>query len=134
MIKLLLDTHVLYWLLVADERLSEEAKELLLSNDTKIFYSIATLWEIAIKRNKYPDEYNFSEKQFEKYFKEAGYIELPIKAEHIFNLERLHFDNDKLKHSDPFDRIMISQAMTENMTFVTHDKTLSYYTADIRII
>lgn len=134
MMKLLLDTHILYWLIIDSDKLSKDARDLILNNDTIIFYSIATLWEIAIKRNRYKEEYGFSEITFEKYFKEAGYTELQIKPQHVFYLDKLVFNNDDLKHNDPFDRIMIAQAKFEEITFVTHDRILLNYGDNIRIV
>lgn len=134
MMKLLLDTHILYWLITDNENLSKDARTLILKDDVDIYYSIATLWEIAIKRNRYKDEYGFSEVTFEKYFREAGYTELQITPQHIFYLDKLIFNNRELNHSDPFDRIMIAQAKSENMTFVTHDKILAHYGSNIIIV
>lgn len=134
MMKLLLDTHILYWLITDNENLSKDARTLILRDDVDIYYSIATLWEIAIKRNRYKDEYGFSEVAFEKYFREAGYTELQITPQHIFYLDKLIFNNEELNHNDPFDRIMIAQAKSENMTFVTHDKILAHYGSNIIIV
>ena len=132
--KLLLDTHILYWLLTDDENLTKSARALILDNTNEIYYSTATLWELQIKHRKHPDNTITDAQDFEKFFIEAGYKELYIKSSHIFELDTLNRPDNAPHHNDPFDRILIAQAKCENMFFITHDKNLKDYDESCIII
>lgn len=78
------------------------------SEDNEIYYSIASVWETAIKRAIRPDSMPISEKEFSGYCREAGYQLLPITEEHIFMLKTLKRPKHAPVHKDPFDRIMVA--------------------------
>ena len=120
---LLLDTHILLWALSEDERLSEKAKELILEQGNALYYSVVSVWEIAIKHALHPDNVKISGKEFSDYCQQA----LVLRDKHVYSLETLHRDGDVPKHNDPFDRILLSQAKTENMSFLTHDTLFQGY-------
>lgn len=122
---ILLDTHILLWSLTEDSKLSQKAIDIISNNDNKLYYSIASVWEIEIKNSlgKMP----ITGEEFCVYCKESGYDLLEIKEKHIFNLKSLTRMEDAPKHNDPFDRIMISQAKSEGLQFVTHDSLLADY-------
>ena len=118
---LLLDTHILLWALSEDERLSEKAKELILEQGNALYYSVVSVWEIAIKHALHPDNVKISGKEFSDYCQQAGFLSLVLRDKHVYSLETLHRDGDVPKHNDPFDRILLSQAKTANMSLLTHD-------------
>jgi len=124
-VKILLDTHILLWTIADDKKLPQRVKELIFDADNKVYYSIASIWEIEIKHSlgKMP----ISGQALSEYCKESGFEMIPIKEAHIFNLNTLKREDDAPKHSDPFDRIMVSQAKTESIKFITHDTLIPFY-------
>ena len=120
--KLLLDTHIALWAITDNPRLSATARDLILNISNEIYFSAATVWEIAIKHRLKRKEMPISGHEAAAFFVEAGYIELPIRATHSAATENL-----PLHHSDPFDRILVAQAITEPMHLLTHDRTLKLY-------
>lgn len=125
--KLLLDTHILLWALSEDVRLPEKARKLLENEENEIYYSLASLWEIQIKCLAHPDQIDFTAEQVAGYCSESGFYKLPISEEHIFCLRKLKRPESVPSHKDPFDRILICQAMAENMLFITHDHLIPDY-------
>lgn len=77
--KLLLDTHIILWALTDDARLSTKAKDIILSSEDEIFYSVATIWEISIKHMQHPEHMPVSGRQLAAYCQAAGYHNLPVK-------------------------------------------------------
>lgn len=125
--KVLLDTHIILWALADDEKLSQKARNIILSKENEIYYSTASIWEITIKHMLHPEHMKLSGKQISNYCQEAGYQMLPIKDEHAHTLETLQREERAPKHNDPFDRIMLAQAKEERMLFITHDSLIPYY-------
>lgn len=124
---ILLDTHILLWALSNDERLSEKARKLIENEKNKIFYSIISLWEVEIKLLKHPDVMSLSAKELAKYCAQSGFQRVLVKENHIFAMEDLKREKNASPHKDPFDRMLICQASTENMLFLTHDFLISGY-------
>ncbi len=124
---LLLDTHILLWALTDDPRLDERARKLILDEKNEIYYSILSLWEIELKRLAHPDAMTITAKELAEYCAQAGYMRLPLQEQHIFALENLRRKPDAPVHKDPFDRLLICQACTEGMAFITHDALISGY-------
>ncbi len=125
--KLLLDTHIILWTLAGDERLSQKARELIEHPESEIYYSTASPWETDIKHALHPEAMSLSGAQMIEYCDEAGFLPLPIANRHIRNLCTLERADGAPPHRDPFDRIMIAQAKTDGMLFVTHDALLPWY-------
>lgn len=125
--KLLLDTHIALWSIADSNKLSSKANELISTKDNEIYYSIASVWEIAIKHFLKPDFMAMSEEDFVDYCRELDYLQLPIKNNHIFYLKTLIRTAEQPKHNDPFDRIILSQAKSENLILLTHDSLLLGY-------
>ena len=125
--RLLLDTHILLWALSDDAQLSEKARKLILNEENEVYYSIASIWEIQMKCIAHPDRMDFTAEQVSGYCKESGFFQLPLREEHIFCLKNLKRPDDAPPHKDPFDKIMVCQAMAENMLFVTHDHLIPDY-------
>ena len=124
---ILLDTHVVLWALTNDPGLSQRAKDLISDPDNEIFYSIISMWEVQIKHMLHPEQFTLCGKDFNDYCLRSGYSLLSLKPDHITGLAGLKTINDEPVHKDPFDRIMICQAISENMIFLTHDSLLKQY-------
>ncbi|MCP5431691.1 MAG: type II toxin-antitoxin system VapC family toxin [Alphaproteobacteria bacterium] len=123
--RLLLDTHVALWAVADDARLAAGARDLIADPSNDVFVSVATVWEIAIKHALYPARPNalaISAAEAVRYFAASGYLLLPVLAAHGIAVERL-----PPIHGDPFDRMLIAQALTEPLRLVTSDAELARY-------
>lgn len=125
--KILLDTHILLWALSNDVRLPEKARKLIENENNEIYYSIISLWEIEIKHLTHPDAMTISAKKIAGYCVQSGFQKITIEESHIYAMTDLKREEDAPPHKDPFDRILICQASTENMIFVTHDSLIGGY-------
>ena len=128
--KILLDTHILIWFFSGDERLSLEARELIVDETNEIYYSILSAWEVEIKHKAHPDRLSMSGESFIEYCKELGFIQVPVEVEHILEVKNLVRKDNTPQHRDPFDRLMICQAIVEDMIFITHDTRIAEYVTD----
>jgi PIN domain nuclease of toxin-antitoxin system len=118
--KLLIDTHILLWWLIDDELLSENARQLIITPDNDIFVSHASLWKIQIKAMAGTLKADL--KAIIQQLPENNFQQLPIHANHLLALGKL-----PPHHQDPFDRMLIAQAIHEPMHLLTHDKNLTRY-------
>ena len=125
--KLLLDTHILLWTIAREDLLSRKARSLIGDEDNDIYFSLASVWEVAIKHASKPDKIPLSEDDLIQYCIQSGFMMLPIDADHIQTIKTLRRNAEAPPHKDPFDRLLIAQAKTEDMIFVTHDKLLPDY-------
>jgi PIN domain nuclease of toxin-antitoxin system len=131
-VKLLLDTHVALWAIAADTRLPRSAQLLVADPSNDIFLSAASIWEITIKyalNRGRPNDMPVSGPQALAYFKAAGYGFLSVTAEHaaaVSNLPDLH--------RDPFDRIIVAQALYEPLRLITHDAQVGAYSDSIELV
>ena len=125
--KLLLDTHILLWTLSDDVQLPEKVRKLLENEENEVYYSLVSLWELQIKFLAHPGQMDFTAKQVADHCSESGFYRLPIREEHIFCLQYLKRPESAPAHKDPFDRLLICQAMEENMLFITHDHLIPDY-------
>lgn len=119
---ILLDTHITLWAIDDSPRLPAQARELISNPRHAIWTSVASLWEIAIKHSRNRDDMPIGSADALKYFQLSGYRILPIQAEHTLMVETL-----PLHHKDPFDRILIAQALAEPMRLLTHDALVAKY-------
>lgn len=127
MMKLLLDTHIALWALTDPEKLPDEIVAVLKSSENTVYYSMASVWEVAIKHKIRLEEMPISEEAFVELCGEAGLRQLSIAAEHIYMIKTLVRSENAPRHNDPFDRLMAAQAKAEGMVFVTHDSLIPYY-------
>jgi len=125
-LNLLLDTHVALWAIADSPKLPLKARELIASPRTSVWISTASIWEIAIKYSLGRGDMPISGQAALRYFSESGYRQLPIEAEHAVAIEDL-----PAHHSDPFDRILVAQALVEPMRLMTHDATVALYSDTI---
>lgn len=130
--RLLLDTHIALWAITADARLPREVMDLIADLDNDVFISAASVWEITIKRalaRGRPGDMPISGAEALAYFKGAGYELLSITAEHAAAVATL-----PLLHRDPFDRLIVAQALNEPLRLVTHDADVKAYSDSILIV
>jgi PIN domain nuclease of toxin-antitoxin system len=119
---ILLDTHILLWHLTDNPRLSKEYSAAIEDPENQLFFSIVSLWEMAIKSSIGKLELLHPMDKLVP----SGIAILNLKMSHIKNIQTLLFH-----HKDPFDRMIISQAMMENLFVMTDDANFKYY--DIKI-
>ena len=121
--QLLLDTHALIWWLANNPTLSDNAKDIIADPNNLVFVSAASAWEIAIKKTlgklQVPND-------LAAQIKQKRFISLPISIDHAVMVETL-----PLYHQDPFDRILIAQAVYEKLTIITRDLKFKVYEVDI---
>jgi len=121
-LNLLLDTHVALWAITDSPRLNAQAREWIESPRATVWVSAATVWEIAIKHGLGRGDMPVSGQEALDYFRQSGYRLLAVQPEHAAAVETL-----PAHHTDPFDRILIAQALTEPMRLLTHDSTVARY-------
>ncbi len=119
----LLDTHVILWIALNDNKLSKKARNIFLNQDNRIYLSLISIWEIAIKCSIGKLELGESVKSFVKKYVEENDIEIlrPQLAD-VVRIEKLPFF-----HRDPFDRLIITQALENNCNIISRDKTFDQY-------
>nr|WP_276516525.1 type II toxin-antitoxin system VapC family toxin [Rosenbergiella australiborealis] len=123
----MLDTHVLLWAAGMPEKLSPSTTLLLNSPENELFFSVACLWEIAIKRGLGRDDFQVDTRLLRRGLLDNGYSELSITSEHA-----VFIDNLPPIHKDPFDRMMIAQATIEGITLLTADTFVIQYPGPIQ--
>ncbi|MBR2207739.1 MAG: type II toxin-antitoxin system VapC family toxin [Synergistaceae bacterium] len=124
---ILLDTHIALWAITEPTKLSKKALELLQNGNNNFYVSVASVWEVAIKNIRHPEDIPMSDFEYANFCVVSGFNILPLRVEHIFTLKTLHREDDAPKHNDPFDKIMLSQAKSEGFSFLTDDKLLPFY-------
>lgn len=117
--RLLLDTHIFLWSLLGSRRLRAPARRLIEQADA-VYVSAASIWEVAIKARL--GKIEADPDALASAIVPSGFIELPVRPLHAAAVARL-----PLHHSDPFDRLLIAQALTEPLRLVTADKHLAAY-------
>jgi len=121
-LRLLLDTHVALWALTNDPRLSRRARALIEDPANDVLVSAASVWEIAIKHALGRGDMPISGDQALDWFRQAGYALLPIAPDHAAAVEHLP-DH----HRDPFDRLLVAQAIAEPLRLLTRDPLVLRY-------
>lgn len=122
--RLLLDTHLLLWAAASPQRLSVRARDLPLDPAHELVFSVASLWEVAIKRSLGRDDFTVDTQLLRRGLLHNGYAELPVLGPHALAVEQL-----PALHKDPFDRILLAQAQVEAMTLLTVDEAVWNYGA-----
>jgi PIN domain nuclease of toxin-antitoxin system len=128
-VKLLLDTHLLLWAAGAPERLPAQARALIESPDHDPVFSAASLWEITIKSSLGRDDFHVDARLLRRGLRDNGYDELPITSDHVLAVTSL-----PPIHKDPFDRLLVAQAISEGITLVTADALVARYPGPIRLV
>ncbi len=125
--KLLLDTRLLLWAAGQPERLSAKAKKLLSDPGNELLFSAASLWEIAIKNTLGREDFRVDPRILRRGLLDNGYLELPVTGQHAVGIDSL-----PPLHKDPFDRLLLSQALFEGITLLTQDEQLARYSGPVR--
>jgi PIN domain nuclease of toxin-antitoxin system len=126
-VKLLLDTHLLLWAAGQPERLSKAARKLLDDPHNELLFSAASLWEIAIKNTLGREDFRADPRLLRRGLLDNGYTELPITSQHAVSIDGL-----PPLYKDPFDRLLLAQALVEGITLVTGDEQLARYPGPVR--
>jgi PIN domain nuclease of toxin-antitoxin system len=127
--RLIVDTHILLRAASQPDQLSTEARTLLDDLLNELIFSAASIWEVAIKRGLGRDDFLIDPRQFRRGLLENGYTELPITSQHAAAVDQL-----PAIHKDPFDRILVAQALTEGITLLTGDPIVALYPGPVRKI
>ena len=126
--KFLIDTHVLLWIVSDSGKLSKKVKEIYLDENNEIFISIASIWEMAIKISLKKLKLSLPLSEFVQEHVYKNNIQIQnISLINIYRLESLPYH-----HRDPFDRLIISQTISENIPIISNDK--QFYNYDIECI
>lgn len=127
--KLLLDTPLLLWVAGMPDKLSNKARQHIEDPQNTLLFSAASLWEVAIKRNLGRADFNVDARLLRRGLLDNGYEELKIGSEHAVFVDSL-----PLIHRDPFDRILIAQAMVEGIILLTADVLVAQYAGAIELV
>lgn len=123
---ILLDSHLLLWLVSMSERLPRKARLLIEEPANRLTFSAASIWEIAIKASRGRDDLFIDPHLLRRTLVDNGFTELVVNSDHALRVTTL-----PLLHGDPFDRILVAQAMVEGMTLLTSDRALARYPGPI---
>lgn len=123
---LLLDTHALLWFITGDKQLPEKIVALMGDSDNKCFVSIASIWEIVIKLSLDKLEIKGGFETIEDFLDNNDFEIIPVDFSHTKALLKL-----KRLHNDPFDRMIISQAIAEKLVVVTKDRFFKEYEVEV---
>lgn len=125
--KLLLDTHLLLWAAEGFEYLPPDAQALMSAPENELFFSVASLWEIVIKCGLGRKDFQVDPRLLRRGLLDNGYNELPILSEHAVIIGTL-----PPIHKDPFDRLLVAQAIVEGITLLTSDACVAEYPAPVQ--
>ncbi len=127
--RLLLDTHLFLWTLDDSPRLSRRAREIMTAPGAECFVSAVSFWEIAIKAGLRRSEFRVDAGKLLSGARAAGLKLLAFEPEHAVRAARL-----PTHHSDPFDRALVAQALTEPLTLLTHEPSLAPYGRHVSVV
>ena len=125
----LLDTHLVLWATFKSRNLSDKARELLGGIAPGACFSVASLWEIAIKFALGRPDFQVDPRVLRRGLLDSGYVELAVTADHALATVSL-----PPIHKDPFDRLLVAQATVEGILLLTSDPTVARYPGPIRLV
>jgi len=128
-VRVLLDTHLLLWAVASSRRLPRAARAIVLDEGNDVFYSAASIWEIAIKSALPRRHFNADPGAVVRALAQSGFSELPVTAAHAARVATL-----PALHRDPFDRILAAQSLAEPMTLLTNDEVLAGYGPQVQLV
>jgi len=125
---ILLDTNILLCALIAPERLNADIQTQLTDAENTVYFSVASIWEIAIKSSLNKTDFNFSPDDIHRLAIKTGFTELTIQAQHTFSIASMAWH-----HRDPFDRLLIAQTLSLPAYLLTSDSMLTQYTELVQL-
>lgn len=127
--RLLLDTHLLLWAAASSHRLPASTRRLVEDPQNEVYWSAASLWEIAIKATLRRGDFQVDLPLLRSTLPAMGLKELPVRSEHAVGIAEL-----PPIHRDPFDRLLVAQSIVEPMVLLTNDAVLAGYGPVVRVI
>ncbi|PZP44815.1 MAG: PIN domain nuclease [Azospirillum brasilense] len=127
--RLLLDTHLLLWTLAEPERLDATTRAVLEDPGNEVLFSAASLWEIAIKAGLGRPDFAFNPQRILQAALETGFVELPVRS-----TAAIHVADLPQHHRDPFDRLLVAQAISEPVRLYTADPLLPPYSELVTLV
>lgn len=125
--KLLLDTHILLWAAAEPNRLSRTARNLIQDPENDLLFSAVSILEVAIKHSLGRKDFQIEPRLLRRTLLDQDYLELPITALHAASIDIL-----PPHHKDPFDRLLVAQAIAEGITLLTSDALVAKYAGPVR--
>lgn len=126
---ILLDTHLLLWALYEPQHLPDGALEQLENPEIDVWFSAVNVWEIAIKASLGRPDFTVDPIEARRAALDIGFVEMAVDGVAAAAVRALPH-----VHGDPFDRLLVAQALTTGLTLVTHDASLGRYPAPIRVV
>lgn len=125
----LLDTHLLLWMAFEPARLSAKATKTLQSRETPLAFSLASMWEVAIKTSLGRPDFSVNPGLMHRALLAEGLVEVAIAPAHLARVATLPW-----VHRDPFDRLLVAQALENKLTLLTADTTLKRYGRFVKLV
>jgi PIN domain nuclease of toxin-antitoxin system len=127
--RLLIDTQILLWAIYQPEKLSLSMRERLCDRGNDIFFSAVSIAEIAIKSSLGRPDFKFEADEVARAARDTAFLALPLDVQHSIRLASLPW-----LHRDPFDRLLVAQAIEDGLRFVTADRLLATYSDQVETI
>lgn len=124
---ILMDTSTCLWALTDDPRLQKKARSILLDEQNEIYYSVASLWEIALMHKNNSARMSISATEFARYCEIAGYRKLHVTSRHIIALETLERLPSAPAYTDRFGSLILAQAKADAFMLLSHDHLHEYF-------
>jgi PIN domain nuclease of toxin-antitoxin system len=128
-VRVLLDTHILIWALIEPQRLAPDVRSTLENPVHEVMFSAASIWEIAIKAALGRSDFQVAPARIAEVALESGFVELPVRVPAALRVETLPHH-----HRDPFDRLLVAQALCEPAVLYTADPQLAAYSELVQLI
>ena len=127
--RFLVDTHLLLWAAASSGQLPRGARGLIEDPANEVYYSAASIWEIAIKSALKRKDFRVDVSALLAALPQMGFVELPVTGAHAARVAQL-----ENIHRDPFDRLLVAQSVVEPLTLLTNDRLLARYGQGIRVV
>jgi PIN domain nuclease of toxin-antitoxin system len=127
--RVLLDTHLLLWAVAKSRRLPKQARRILESRANEIYFSAASIWEIAIKLGLRRRDFDIDLERLRPALAEMDFQELPVTAAHAAGVVAL-----APIHKDPFDRLLVAQSLAQAARLMTTDPVLAHYGSAVLLL
>jgi len=128
-VKWLVDTHLLLWAAGEPKKLSRAARRILGDDAAQLWFSAASIWEVAIKNALGRKDFRAEPRQLRRGLIDNGGLEMAVTSEHAAAVSDL-----PTLHKDPFDRMLVAQAQIEALTLLTSDEAMAAYGGRVRVV